>query len=323
MIFSIFKTVFLFVGAVIGAGFATGSEVMLYFGNSNMLTIILAGLLIGLFAMVFASFGKISNKYKWLDNMLKIAVFFSSLITFCIMVAASDEVMRLSFNIRYVGAATGVIVAFLMLFDMRIIKLLNSIIVPFIVMLFIVMLVKTGGGSSGDFHPYNSFLYGSMNMLLGGYMMTCEGKQYSNKHILIIGGIVAAVMTGLLSLCYLISSEGVGFSMPLFEVARRIGLGQCAGIVIYLAIFTTLIGSGRVMGDIMCELGQSKWIFSIILALVSVLIYSVDFKSSVSLLYPPIGWVGAFFTMSLIAVLFSHFVIRKHCKKLKRCRLSG
>ena len=322
MCFSILKTVFLFVGAVIGAGFATGSEVMLYFGDSNILSVVIGGVLIGMFAVVFALFGKIANRYKWLDKALKAAVFISSLITFCVMVAASDEVVRLSYNIKYFGAITGVVVAFIMLFDMRIIKLLNSIIVPFILLLFVVMASKTGASSGGGFHPSNSLLYACMNMLLGGYMMTCEGKDYSKNQILIIGTIISVIMSGLLLLCYFISSEGVGFSMPLFEVARRIGLGQCAGVIIYLAIFTTLIGSGRVMADIMCDLGQSSTMFSIVLALVSVLVYSANFKASVSLLYPPIGWVGAVFTLTIIAVIFCHSVIKKKCSCRRYCKLS-
>ena len=315
MCFSILKTVFLFVGAVIGAGFATGSEVMLYFGDTGITSVIFAGVLIGLFAVVFALFGKLADSYKWLDKALKIAVFFASFLTFCVMISAADEVARFSFNIKYFGAVTGVIVAFLMLFDMRIIKVLNSIIVPFILMLFVVMMIKTGGTSGGGFAPSNSVLYASMNMLLGGYMMTREGRNYSVKSILWIGFIITVVMCMLLSFCYFISHEGMGFSMPLFEVAKRIGLGRCAGVIIYLAIFTTLIGAGRVMGDIMEELNQSKVLFSILLALVSMLVFSVDFSKSVSIIYPPLGWIGAVFTMSITAVVIISYSHRYYLRR--------
>ena len=317
MCISIFKTVFLFVGAVIGAGFATGSEVMLYFGGTGLSSVILSGSLIGVFAIVFALFGKLSNRYKWLDNLLKIAVFFSSFATFCVMISGADEVIRFAFNIKYFGAFTGVIVAFLLLFDMRIIKIINSVIVPFILLLFAVMLIKTGGNLGGGFDPSSSILYASMNMLLGGYMMTREGRNYSVKNILWIGGIIAIIMTTLLGFCYFISMEGYGFSMPLFEVAKRIGLGACAGVIIYLAIFTTLIGAGRVMGDIMCDLGQNKYLFSLLIALVSVLVYSADFRQSVAFIYPPLGWVGVAFTMTTLAIVAVYYV-RKSYNRSRR-----
>ena len=38
---------FIYIGAIIGAGFATGREIMLYFGGSGMFSGIVAGVLMG------------------------------------------------------------------------------------------------------------------------------------------------------------------------------------------------------------------------------------------------------------------------------------
>ena len=38
---------FIYIGAIIGAGFATGREIMLYFGGSGMFSGIVAGILMG------------------------------------------------------------------------------------------------------------------------------------------------------------------------------------------------------------------------------------------------------------------------------------
>ena len=54
----ILKTVCIFVGAVVGAGFATGREIIVFFGDLGILSPVLAGVLMGAFAGLFIAAGK-------------------------------------------------------------------------------------------------------------------------------------------------------------------------------------------------------------------------------------------------------------------------
>lgn len=47
------KCAAVFIGTVIGAGFATGQEVLLYFGRSSIAVPIFSGILLGLFNAYF------------------------------------------------------------------------------------------------------------------------------------------------------------------------------------------------------------------------------------------------------------------------------
>ena len=57
--FYAFKSSCLFVGTVIGAGFATGEEIKLYFGGTDMGSVCLSALFFGVFSALFMIFGKI------------------------------------------------------------------------------------------------------------------------------------------------------------------------------------------------------------------------------------------------------------------------
>ena len=179
----IFKLVFLFVGVVIGAGFATGSEIVLYFKNSGYISVVISGIIMGLLSIAFCYFGKLQSKYKIMKNLTKIVVFLSSIITYCIMISGTSELMYNQFGGKDFGIITGFVVAIIMLYDIRIIKILNLIIVPLIVLIMLVILIIGGGELYSGFDFSSSLKYAGMNMLLGGYFMSEEGCDLSHRRI--------------------------------------------------------------------------------------------------------------------------------------------
>lgn len=289
---NVFKLVFLFVGVVIGAGFATGSEIVLYFGKTGLPSVLFSALLMSSLAVIFCYFGKIKNRFKIANIFMKIVVFFSSVVTYCVMLSGSEEIIFATFGVRYFGLITGIVVAILMLYDMKIIKLLNVIIVPCIVLIMAGILAKSGGVWIDGFDCDSSVKYAGMNMLLGGYFMAEEGNELSNKQILLCGSLVFVAMASLMLVCYLISVQALNFSMPLFEVAKTNGIVFSAGIVIYLAIFTTLIGSGRAVADFMLKFDCKKLLVFTFFVLLGVQFFFLDFNSLVHFCYGKIGEIG-------------------------------
>lgn len=288
----IFKLVFLFVGVVIGAGFATGSEIVLYFEKTGLSAVLFSAFLMGVLAVVFCYFGKIKNRCKIANNLMKIVVFFSSIVTYCVMISGSEEIVFSAFGVKYFGLITGLIVAVLMLYDMKIIKLLNVIIVPCIVLIMAGILAKSGGVWTGGFDVDKSVKYAGMNMLLGGYFMAEEGEGLSHKQILMCGGLVFASMSSLMVVCYLICTQATIAPMPLFEVAKMHGLLWASGIVIYLAIFTTLIGSGRAVADFMLAFDCKKILIFAFFALLTMQFFFLPFDKLVHFCYGKIGEIG-------------------------------
>ena len=288
----VFKLVFLFVGVVIGAGFATGSEIVLYFKNTGYLSVLLSSIIMGLCSILFCYFGRLNKKFKIVNNLTKIVVFLSSIVTYCIMISGTSELIYTQFGIKYFGIITGFVVAILMLYDMRIIKILNLIIVPLIVIIMLVILVVSSGEIYRGIDIFSSLKYAGMNMLLGGYFMSEEGRDLSHKQILSAGVLVAFVMAILMSICYMISMQASASSMPIFEVARSHSLGVLAAIVVYLAIFTTLIGSGRAFADMILKFVPHKWFVFILFFTLGCYFDGLDFAALVAFCYDEIGEMG-------------------------------
>lgn len=314
---NVFKLVFLFVGVVIGAGFATGSEIVLYFSETGVASVIFSAFLMGIMSIVFCYFGKVKKQSKIVYNLLKIVVFCSSLVTYCVMISGSNEIILLAFNWKYFGIATAVIVAILMLYDMKIIKLLNVIIVPCIVLIMVGILLKSGVVSTSGFNAETSLKYTGMNMLLGGYFMAEEGERLTRKQIFACGGLVFLCMGVLMVICYYISLQGVGVSMPLFEVAKVQGLAAFAGVVIYLAIFTTLIGSGRAVADFIVVYAPKKILIFALFLLLGVQFSFLNFAGLVEFCYGMIGEIGMYLcVLVVISTLYLNIKI-KLCNTLK------
>lgn len=310
----VFKLVFLFVGVVIGAGFATGSEIVLYFKNSGYISVVLASLIMGILSIIFCYFGRIKSKSNFLKNLMKIVVFLSSIVTYCVMISGVGELIYTQYGIKYFGVFTAFIVAILMLYDMRIIKLLNLVIVPMIIVIMIVLLAKSGGEIYSGFNISSSIKYAGMNMLLGGYFMQEEGDQLTHKQIFGAGVLVFMTMALLMSICYVISMNACGASMPVFEVARNNGLGVLASIVVYLAIFTTLIGSGRAFADMLSVVTSSKLLIFTLFFVLGIYFDGLDFGALVAFCYDEIGEMGVVICTLVIINLAFH-IIKKALNK--------
>ena len=318
MCYNIFKTVFLFIGAVIGAGFATGSEIMLYFQNSSIFSVVLAGIFLGLFAYIYGVFGRLVERFFVIERILDILVFLSSFITVVAMIAGAEEIIFTAFNVKFFGIITGVFVAFLMFYDMRIIKIFNSVLVPLILVILIVLLSINFIYQGGAFTPKNSLMYSSMNMMLGGYIMTKEGKKFSNIQMVIVSILIMVFITFMMVCAYLVASVGESENMPIYSVASKSNLGYLAGILIYLAIFTTLISAERLLGDILVALKIPKFQIVLFFLLVCLVSYKSSFKSIVSTSYVIVGYLGIIYNLFLFFVIlycFAKYIGKSKCNR--------
>ncbi len=318
----VFKLVFLFVGVVIGAGFATGSEIVLYFKNSGYLSVLLASCIMGVLSVIFCLFGRLQNKYKWTKNLLKIVVFLSSCVTYCVMLSGVGELIYTQFGIKYFGIFTSFVVSILMLYDMRLIKLLNLVIVPMIVVIMLIILIVSGGQIYVGLNLSSSLKYAGMNMLLGGYFMSEEGDTLSAKQIALTGCLVAIIMGLLMSICYTISMQATGSNMPVFEVARSFGLGSLAAVVVYLAIFTTLIGSGRAFSDMILKILPNKFVVFLLCFVLGFYFDGLDFGDVVAFSYGMIGEIGIVVCVFIVCILIVEmFRSMKNKIKIKNNKL--
>lgn len=256
-----FKISSLFIGTVIGAGLASGREVALYFGNLSPLVAATAGLFLGGFAASFLVAGKFG--LIWKSKFYTAMVLFGSVITIAAMLAASEDILYEMTSLRFLGLLSGILGMVIVVLGIEKVKFLNTIAVPLIIAFIIILFVKNGNfavlGGGSVFRP---IAYGALNIFLASEMMVKEGEKLSGKEIAIasvLTGVFLAVMLFAIQ-CTIYNNQS---SMPMLNVAYKLGLTIISQLLVFLAVFTTLVSAQNLMLDLTCEaIAKNKFLSS-------------------------------------------------------------
>lgn len=308
------KIAFFFIGAMIGAGFSSGSELMVFFGESGIAGVLISAVFIGLLVFFFQYMSVVFNNYPKVKKVVDWLMVLSSIISFIAMTAGANEVIMDTFRVNNIGVISALAVSVMCLFSMKFLKNVNAVVVPLIVVLMILIIAKT------DLLPlptgvsiFRSASYAAMNVLLGGYLLSTECAKKKTKDKVIIAVIITVVVAAMMIIVYLISQEAKFSDMPVFEVARRYEMATVSGIIIYLAIFSTLIGAGKVIFDNLFHFTKSKWVALISLIIISLIGRSVGFGFMVRTFYPITGYLSILVIFALTIFFITYLV--KNMKK--------
>lgn len=237
------KCAAVFIGTVIGAGFATGQEVLLYFGRSSIAVPIFSGILLGLFNAYFLAIGaKFNDRINehMLQNKAKVlydvCMFICAYITFIAMFSGVETLFVKIFSVKYTSVAWVVAAGFIAANGLRFMKGLNSVAVPVILLLTIVIFVYSDKEkASGAYNFFNGITYAAMNVMLSMGVMIRLGKTATKKSIWASGCATAVVMATMLALITLVVKKSGG-EMPVYVAADKVGLKYAAGAVILLSV---------------------------------------------------------------------------------------
>lgn len=314
-----FKIAFFFIGAMIGAGFSSGSELMVFFGESGIVGVVISAVFIGLLVFFFQYMSVVFNNYPRVKKVVDWLMVLSSIISFIAMTAGANEVIMDTFRVNNIGVVSALAVSVMCLFSMRFLKNVNAVVVPLIVVLMILIIVKTDSlPLPTGFSIFRSASYAAMNVLLGGYLLSTECAQKKTKDKIIITVIITVVVAAMMVIVYMISQEAKFSDMPVFEVARRYEMATISGIIIYLAIFSTLIGAGKVIFDNLSDFTKSKWVTLISLIIISLIGRSVGFGFMVRTFYPITGYLSIVVIFALAILLIAYTI-----KNFKNSRLNA
>lgn len=316
------KCAAVFIGTVIGAGFATGQEVLLYFGRSSIAVPIFSGILLGLFNAYFLAIGaKFNDRINehMLQNKAKVlydvCMFICAYITFIAMFSGVETLFVKIFDIKYTSVAWVVAAGFIAANGLRFMKGLNSVAVPVILLLAVVIFVYSyKEKASGAYNFFNGITYAAMNVMLSMGVMIRLGKTATKKTIWASGCATAVVMATMLALITLVVKKSGG-EMPVYVAADKVGLKYAAGAVILLSVFTTMVSALETAAEIIAPDEKKKTtgvIFVTLLSLPFVGLFS--FEDIVDYYYPVVSGMGI-----LIVIVLSVFVIfKKRDGKIKK-----
>ena len=286
----------LFIGAVVGAGFATGREVILFFGNSGSLTPLIAGLLMGCASGVFLFVGKFAPSggiWRLLARITDFLVFCAMVITFAVMCSAAEQLFSDAFGVSLVGLACGIVCAIASSFEMKFIKNISFALVAALTVSIAVMYFMCDKVHGQYIDLFSAFKYCGMNMLTGGCLIKDEGKRMKNGEIFLSSLITAVICALLLVMVYVVASLNAECDMPVYEFALKNHAAALGGILIVAAILSTLLGAGRAACTYMGGFFSSSAMPVIFLCSIAVIGYSMDFSAAVDTYYPVIGVFGS------------------------------
>jgi len=287
------KRAALFVGAVVGAGFATGQEIRLFFAEDGVANLVIASLFMAICAYAFLELGAL--RIRWNPSVLLVtdtAITLSSLAVYAAMIAAAEGVLYELTGVSNLSILLAVGLLFVSSERIGWISSLNLIAVPLMTAIIVVVGLRGGSGSGGAVHLLRSFAYGGMNLLFSGALMMKEGERITRKERLIASLIAGAVIFLLLLFMYRsVGGRGEG-EMPFLLAARDADMGKLASVALLLAILTTMASCAYLVTDRLTLLFGDRSLVAPAVVLLGILVAQWGFQDIVRTTYPVVSYLG-------------------------------
>lgn len=302
-----------FIGTLIGAGFASGREIALYFSHTSPFTPLLSGACLGILCFFFLELGRLYKGDffvlfgKGKPFFLVLIRFFNAVIT-CAMIAGGEEVIFSLFGIHGGGIITGIITIITIILGVEKLKLVNSLIVPAIVILILVLLFSQE--SKMQFERLSilpAVTYAAMNIISGGYFISTLSKDCSKKENIIIATICGIVLGAMLVSVYIIISGDINNIMPLMSAAAKCNLKVVGNIIMYLAIYTTITSSLVVASN-------NNIKTAVVITSVCYIVSLFSFEKIVDISYPIMGVCGAAVILWIVYLMIRERLIKNSLK---------
>lgn len=322
-----FKISFIYIGTIIGAGFASGREILDFFGIYGVrgfIGIIISSILfslIGSFLLLQVYRNNIKNYKELIDYLFgeKIGFVVDTIITFslftgfCVMVSGSGAIFHEEFGLSpSIGIYVMTVICFIVfLFSLKGLSFINSILVPILIIgiLFIGVkaILKDGLNFSNIYGVSitnkgniftSSFLYVSFNVLLVFVVFSSLSPLIKNKKTAIKGGLFGGIILGILGIFILFPlliyySEVYLLDIPMLKVSEYVGgiYRKYFSVIIWIAMFTTAIANGFGFNERILK-GEKNPCFSLMFCFISIPFAKLGFSTLVQFLYPIYGYIG-------------------------------
>ena len=327
---NIFKVIFVIIGTIIGAGFASGQEIYLFFfshGIKGLIGILISSIIIGI--VIYKTL-KIINKYgietykdfleilikknKKFNKIINLIINIFILITFFIMVAGFGAYFEQELGINsLIGSTILAIITFIVFMtSIKGVVKANGILVPILIgFLVIIGIINLSDlPSIEEFQNYiintnetkyylNAILYSSYNsILLIPVLLTLKNYIKDKKQIAkisIISSIIIFILSIIIFLLLVqVDVDITKLEMPAVYVVSNTfrSLKYIYGFIILGSIFTTTISLGSSFLQNTTKTKKSYTQVALIMCITSVLISKIGFSNLVNLLYPVFGYLG-------------------------------
>lgn len=334
---NILKVVFVIIGTMIGAGFASGQEIYLFFfsyGIEGIMGLFISSLIMGI--VIYQTF-KVVDKYgtgtykEFLDVLIKkngkiksiinSIINFFILITFFIMIAGFGAYFEQELGINsLVGSSILAIVTFIVFMtSVKGVVKANELLVPILIIFLVIIglinlkevpifeLENYMMKSNSSSFVLSAVLYSSYNsILLIPVLLTLKNFIHDKKQIFKIAGISTIIIVILSIIVFLllvrVDVDITKLEMPAVYVVTNMFniLKYIYGFIILGSIFTTTISLGTSFLQNTTKNQKSYTQIALIMCIIAVLISKIGFSNLVSSLYPVFGYLGFLQILKLV-----------------------
>lgn len=333
------KIVFMIIGTMIGAGFASGQEMYLFFfsyGIEGLIGILISNTIIGF--VIYRTFEIVEEhgvstykefidililKKSKLKSIINVIINSFILITFFIMIAGFGAYFEQELGINSLIGSTILAIATFVIFmtSVKGVVKANELIVPILIgFLVIIGIINLKNLNILELENYiiknnnssfilSSVLYSSYNsILLIPVLLTLKDYIQDKKQIFKIA-FISTIIISLLSIVVFLLLVRVDvditkLEMPAVYVVSNMFkiLKYAYGFIILGSIFTTSISLGLSFLQNTAKNKKSYTHIAIIMCITSVIISKIGFSNLVSSLYPIFGYLGLIQILKLISV---------------------
>ena len=328
---SAFTVAATYIGTVVGAGFATGQEVLQFFGFYGLkgfLGLALSGLLFAFYGSIILQLGlrlqadshlKVIRETggKWIGTIVDWVITFFLFGALVVMAAGAGAIFKEQFGLSpLLGNALMMILTLLTVLAgisgvITAISLVAPVLLASVIGIGIFSLVKVGfdpgalqwsdpARAAVPFWPLAALLYVSYNLILSVAVLAPLGKEVKDPKVLakgaLWGGIGLTLGAMVITVAIITNSpEATRFDVPMAFIAGSFApiLGTLYTGVLFLEIYTTAVGSlyGFISRLIVKDNPRLK-LYAAVTAGAAFLAGQVGLTTLVRTLFPAVGYAG-------------------------------
>lgn len=318
----IFKIAGIYTAIILGAGFASGQEILTFFvryGQKGFLGILLSGIIfsfVGYIVLEIAYIKKINSSAEFMQLLFGRASGTAQIINqiflfilYFTMLSASGATLKQEFDMPYILGIIIMALLCIISYSMgtNFIAKINFAISPilFIGTIFVGLYAIIKHESMPVFFVQNqnwiksALLYPAYNIITGVCVLvpiinTLRNKKYG-KYGAVLGGIFMSILGLIIALAIFLNYEIIKQTqIPMLAIANKFSnsIKYIYLIVFMLAVFSTAIGN--FFG--LCENLEQKKIPQpkIFVSILAIIFANIEFSRLISKIYPAFGYIGLF-----------------------------
>lgn len=328
----------LIVATIVGAGFASGRELIAFFGKFGYAAIpiaVLSAILLFLTLALFMSVGSIikPNTMEEFNRavfgkfapVIDFVLLFNFLIVLATMFAGADSLWKIELfgkNLPVLSVFTAVLTFIIVYKGFDAMLDVNAVLVPVILYMALIISIfslthpvpyEMNYSDNIGLMLFFTAIYIAMNIILSAGVITTIKLPLSDQlKGAGIGSFVIGVFVAILTAAIMAAGiNAYNSDMPVMDIASRMNMSFVAGIIIWAGIFTTILTSVYTLNSWMQSFIKNKALSLMLILVVCLVISRLGFKTIVDSFYPISGVIGLLY---ILGVLIYYIKAKKRLK---------